>query len=36
MIAPGVVVKADYLSFQGTGQRMGDSNRFDLGLGYQF
>ncbi len=31
-IAPGVVVKADYLNFQGTG----DSNRFDLGLGYAF
>ncbi len=32
MIAPGVVVKADYLGFRhGSGD-----NRYDLGLGYQF
>ncbi len=32
MIAPGVVIKADYLNFR---NRSGD-NRYDLGLGYQF
>ncbi|TLY60210.1 MAG: hypothetical protein E6K52_10650 [Gammaproteobacteria bacterium] len=32
MIAPGVVIKADYLNFQDTQAR----NRFDLGAGYQF
>ena len=32
MIAPGVVIKADYLNFR---TRSGD-NRYDLGLGYQF
>jgi hypothetical protein len=32
MIAPGVVIKADYLNFRGGS---GD-NRWDLGLGYQF
>ncbi len=32
MIAPGVVLKADYLNFR---DRSGD-NRYDLGLGYQF
>jgi predicted porin len=31
-IAPGVVLKLDYLHFQ----RDNDSNRFDLGVGYQF
>jgi len=31
-IAPGVVIKGDYLNFQSTGR----SNRFDLGMGYQF
>lgn len=32
MIAPGVVIKADYLDFENTS--IGD--RFDLGIGYQF
>jgi len=31
-IAPGVVIKADYLDFSG----VGSSNRLDLGMGYQF
>jgi phosphate-selective porin len=32
MIAPGVVIKADYQDFQSTSR----GDRFDLGLGYQF
>ena len=32
MIAPGVVIKADYLNFR----RGSGDNRYDLGLGYQF
>jgi hypothetical protein len=44
MIAPGVVVKADYLDFRGTGDGHASAansgalvgNRFDVGVGYQF